>query len=168
MECSLSNFSLIRYIFISEGCPLTHTYFVVSNVCNLYRSEYCLAHFDEKDALNLFFSSSDETIFDEEEEIKYEPDSVEDLNESSDECQSYDEKDMDISNASDSTESDADVSVFSFTDSVCRPYASSDSDLQKFIFSVSNPGIRLSTGGWYEGKISFFQFFSDDIIKEFV
>ena len=113
----------------------------------------------QQDVFKLFFYSGDETVSHEEEEVEFEPNTVEDVDESFDEWQSSDDKDMDISNASDNVERDADENVFRLTDSVWIPYASTGSDLHKFSVNVSNPNIRLHTSKWYEDAISFFSCF---------
>ena len=106
----------------------------------------------EEDPLELLFLNSDE-----DEEMEFEPDISDDCSKSSDEHLISDEDDMDVDNIS-HDERDANVITSNVTGSVWKRYDSTDSDLQRFSFNVSNPGIRLPSCGQYNEEI-FFQLF---------
>ena len=113
--------------------------------------------------------NGDEDVSDEDEEMEFEPDTSNDCSESSDEHLIFDEDDMDVDNVSHNDDRNANVITSNVTGSVWKRYDSTDSDLQRFSFNASNPGIRLPSCGQYNEEINFFQlFFSDDIFREFV
>ena len=122
-----------------------------------------------EDTLELLFLNCEEDVSDEGEEMEFEPDISDDCCKSSDEHLIFDEDDMDVDNISHGDDRDANVNTSNVTGSVWKIYDSTDSDLQRFSFNVSNPGTRLFSCGQYNEEIDFFQlFFSDDIIREFV
>ena len=121
-----------------------------------------------EDTLELLFLNSDEDVSDEDKEMEFEPDISDDCGEYSDEHRIFNEDDMDVDNISHNDDRDANVITTNVTGSVWKIYYSTEGDLQRFSFNVSNPGIRLPSCGQYKGEINFFQFVFSNITWEFV
>ena len=72
----------------------------------------------EENELDLLFLNSDKKVSDKEEKMEFEPDMLEDLNESCEEYLSLDEEEIDVGNLSNDNERDVNVNVFSVTGGV--------------------------------------------------
>ena len=91
--------------------------------------------------------------------MEFEPDISDDCSESSNEHSIFDEDDMDVNNISHDDDRDANIITSNVTGSVWKRYDLTDSDLQRFSFNVSNPGIRLPSCGQYNEEINCFNCF---------
>ena len=101
--------------------------------------------------MKLLFFDSDEDASDEDEEMKFYQHPYED--------------NMDVDNISHDDDRNANVITSNVTGSVWKRYDSTNSDLQRFSFNVSNPGIRLPSCGHYNKAINFFQLFFQMILS---